>query len=133
ATVAMANKAARVIWAIMTRGETYRSGHMPVLAAGADQPSVGQPLLHERALDGVERMKVQHRLDPRPAIGQRQHFVLICLVRLICIAQHEGAAWRASHRHLRANVDDMEDPEIAAYVPEIASKTFHRCAPEKLD
>ena len=33
ATVAMANKAARVIWAIMTRGETYRSGHVPALAA----------------------------------------------------------------------------------------------------
>lgn len=33
ATVAMANKAARVIWAIMTCGETCRSGHMPVLAA----------------------------------------------------------------------------------------------------
>jgi len=33
ATVAMANKAARVIWAIMTRGETYRSGDVPVLAA----------------------------------------------------------------------------------------------------
>jgi transposase len=33
ATVAMANKAARVIWAIMTRSETYRSGHVPTLAA----------------------------------------------------------------------------------------------------
>jgi len=33
ATVAMANKAARVIWALMVRGETYRSGHAPMLAA----------------------------------------------------------------------------------------------------
>lgn len=33
ATVAMANKAARVIWAIMVRGETYRAGHVPALAA----------------------------------------------------------------------------------------------------
>ena len=33
ATVAMANKAARVIWAVMTRGETYRAGHRPALAA----------------------------------------------------------------------------------------------------
>ena len=33
ATVAMANKTARVIWAIMTRGETYRTGHRPALAA----------------------------------------------------------------------------------------------------
>jgi transposase len=33
ATVAMANKTARVIWAIMTRGETYRAGHRPALAA----------------------------------------------------------------------------------------------------
>ena len=33
ATVAMANKTARVIWAIMTRGETYRTGHWPALAA----------------------------------------------------------------------------------------------------
>lgn len=32
ATVAMANKAARVVWAIMTRGDTYRAGHVPVLA-----------------------------------------------------------------------------------------------------
>jgi hypothetical protein len=33
ATVAMANKTARTIWAIMTRGEIYRAGHQPVLAA----------------------------------------------------------------------------------------------------
>src|SRR5215469_10784540 len=33
ATVAMANKTARVIWAIMARGETYRTGHQPALAA----------------------------------------------------------------------------------------------------
>ena len=32
ATVALANKTARVVWAIMTRGEVYRSQHMPVLA-----------------------------------------------------------------------------------------------------
>jgi transposase len=29
----MANKTARVIWAIMARGETYRTGHQPDLAA----------------------------------------------------------------------------------------------------
>jgi transposase len=29
----MANKAARVVWAIMARGETYRTGHQPALAA----------------------------------------------------------------------------------------------------
>ena len=33
ATVAMANKTARIIWAIMTRGETYRASHQPPLAA----------------------------------------------------------------------------------------------------
>jgi transposase len=33
ATVAMANKTARIIWAIMARGETYRAGHRPALAA----------------------------------------------------------------------------------------------------
>jgi transposase len=33
ATVAMANKTARIIWAIMARGETYRAGHLPELAA----------------------------------------------------------------------------------------------------
>ena len=33
ATVAMANKTARIIWAIMARGETYRAGHQPALAA----------------------------------------------------------------------------------------------------
>jgi transposase len=33
ATVAMANKTARIIWAIMSRGEIYRTGHLPVLAA----------------------------------------------------------------------------------------------------
>ncbi len=33
ATVAMANKTARIIWAIMVRGETYRAGHQPALAA----------------------------------------------------------------------------------------------------
>src|SRR5271169_6570088 len=33
ATVAMANKTARVIWAIMARGETYRTGHQPATAS----------------------------------------------------------------------------------------------------
>lgn len=33
ATVAMANKTARIVWAIMVRGETYRAGHAPALAA----------------------------------------------------------------------------------------------------
>ncbi len=33
ATVAMANKTARIIWAIMTRDETYCAGHQPTLAA----------------------------------------------------------------------------------------------------
>jgi transposase len=33
ATVAMANKTARTVWAIMTRGEIYRAGHRPVLTA----------------------------------------------------------------------------------------------------
>ena len=33
ATVPMANKTARIIWAIMVRGETYRAGHQPALAA----------------------------------------------------------------------------------------------------
>ena len=32
-TVAMANKTARIVWAIMTRGETYRAGHVPAPAA----------------------------------------------------------------------------------------------------
>jgi transposase len=33
ATVAMANKTARIVWAVMTRGEIYRPAHMPALAA----------------------------------------------------------------------------------------------------
>jgi transposase len=33
ASVAMANKMARVVWAIMTRGETYQARHAPNLAA----------------------------------------------------------------------------------------------------
>lgn len=32
ATVAMANKMARIAWAIMTRGETYQARHAPILA-----------------------------------------------------------------------------------------------------
>jgi transposase len=32
-TVALANKTARIVWAIMARGEVYRKRHMPVLAA----------------------------------------------------------------------------------------------------
>lgn len=32
-TVALANKTARIVWAIMTRGEVYRDRHVPVLAA----------------------------------------------------------------------------------------------------
>jgi transposase len=32
-TVALANKTARIVWAIMTRGEVYRARHGPVLAA----------------------------------------------------------------------------------------------------
>lgn len=33
ASVAMANKMARVVWAIMTRGETYQARHVPTLVA----------------------------------------------------------------------------------------------------
>ena len=33
ATVAMANKTARIVWAVMVRGEVYQSRHMPALAA----------------------------------------------------------------------------------------------------
>ena len=33
ATVAMANKTARIVWAVMTRGEVYRPAHTPALAA----------------------------------------------------------------------------------------------------
>lgn len=33
ATVAMANKMARIVWAVMTRGEVYQASHMPVPAA----------------------------------------------------------------------------------------------------
>jgi transposase len=33
ATVAMANKMARIVWAIMTRGEVYQPAHTPALAA----------------------------------------------------------------------------------------------------
>lgn len=33
AAVAMANRTARVVWKIMVRGETYRAGHQPKLAA----------------------------------------------------------------------------------------------------
>jgi transposase len=33
AAIALANKTARVIWAIMTRGETYHADHTPALAA----------------------------------------------------------------------------------------------------
>jgi transposase len=32
ATVAMANKMARIIWAIMTRGDVYQARHIPALA-----------------------------------------------------------------------------------------------------
>ena len=32
ATVAMANKMARIVWAVMTRGEVYQAGHMPASA-----------------------------------------------------------------------------------------------------
>jgi transposase len=33
ATVAMANKMARIVWAVMTRGGTYQRDHAPMLAA----------------------------------------------------------------------------------------------------
>ena len=33
ATVAMANKMARIVWALLTRGEVYQTSHMPVLAS----------------------------------------------------------------------------------------------------
>ncbi|NKJ02645.1 transposase [Novosphingobium sp. SG707] len=33
ASVAMANKMARIVWAVMARGQTYQAGHAPILAA----------------------------------------------------------------------------------------------------
>jgi len=32
ATVAMANKLTRIVWAVLVRGEVYQKSHMPVLA-----------------------------------------------------------------------------------------------------
>ena len=32
ATVAMANKMARIVWALMMRGEVYQASHAPMLA-----------------------------------------------------------------------------------------------------
>ncbi len=32
-TVALANKTARIVWALMARGEVYREQHVPALAA----------------------------------------------------------------------------------------------------
>jgi transposase len=32
ATVAMANKIARIVWAVMTRGDVYQASHSPMLA-----------------------------------------------------------------------------------------------------
>lgn len=32
-TVALANKTARIVWAVMTRGEVYQARHVPALAA----------------------------------------------------------------------------------------------------
>ena len=33
ATVAMANKLARIVWAVLVRGEVYQKSHVPILAA----------------------------------------------------------------------------------------------------
>ena len=33
ASVAMANKMARIVWAVMTRGDVYQVGHVPALSA----------------------------------------------------------------------------------------------------
>ena len=33
ASVAMANKTARIVWAIMARGGVYQAGHVPALSA----------------------------------------------------------------------------------------------------
>jgi transposase len=33
AAIALANKTARIVWAIMTRGDAYRAGHVPAFAA----------------------------------------------------------------------------------------------------
>ncbi len=33
ATVAMANKLARIVWAVLARGEVYQKSHVPVLTA----------------------------------------------------------------------------------------------------
>jgi transposase len=32
ATVAMANKMARIVWAVMSRGDVYQAHHAPMLA-----------------------------------------------------------------------------------------------------
>jgi transposase len=36
ATVAMANKTARIVWATMTRGEVYQAFHMPMPASSTE-------------------------------------------------------------------------------------------------
>jgi hypothetical protein len=70
ATLVMANKAARVVWAIKTRGETYRSEH--VMANRSDRKQ-GQPRKCPRRHSLKCRMGPCSRTPSGPAVQNRLH------------------------------------------------------------
>jgi hypothetical protein len=61
----MANKTARIIWAIMTRGETYHAGHRPALAARSVSCCHKQTQAPLRTEAVYERRKRAPRLQRR--------------------------------------------------------------------
>jgi hypothetical protein len=93
ATVAMANKMARIVWALMTRGETYRAAHtrcsLPRRITGSARPhwlhevagvmarpvrpGQGQPTECQKRHSLKSRMGPYLRTPSGPAVQRRLH------------------------------------------------------------
>ena len=83
-----------------------------------------QQRVHKGAMDGVERMHVQHRFDLGTAVGQRFQRLQTLLVQFIGIDQQKFAIGPADQRHMGADVENLGDPEIATDIPEVVRQMF---------
>jgi hypothetical protein len=102
-----------------------------VVTPRSDQPCIGQHIMHEFAMHGVERMNIQHCFDLRATAGQCQKLVLVILIQFVGIKQDEFSAGSLNQRHVRADIDHVRNFEITTYVPEIVSQMFDCRAPQK--
>ena len=95
-----------------------------MVAARANQTGVRQCFVHKLAMYRVKGVNINHRLNKGTVVGQSHKLRTILFSRFVSIDQNEFAIGLADQRHLRTNIHEMSDFEIASDVPEILGQLF---------